>query len=130
MSGPRHRPPAPEEFEPYIDPTTFGIVRSYLYPRSVIRTVLLAEPPCSLGELASVISDPDRERGSARWGRLAAKHLVSVILPTAQEHLYPCFCPTVVAESIPGDTPCRVIYLPPFYLVALDPDLPGAESSA
>jgi hypothetical protein len=110
------------EFSPYIDPTTFAVVCSTLNRRSPIRIVLLVYPPCTLEEVAVVIT---AESGAeANLERLFRSGAVRLLLPADDRPTDGTSTWTLPMEQIPPNTPCHVLYLPPAYLLTIDePDV-------
>ncbi len=104
-------------FENQIDPADFGTVRRYLgNPRSPITEVLLvASAPLlsKVAELLTGIGGRTLAERQAELKRLVVDGSVKVAIGDAN----PAEPGTFNLESLPDHTPCRVLFLPPFYLV-------------
>ena len=100
-------------FENLIDPADFGTIRRYLgSSRSSITDVLLVATRPLLVQVAELLvgDRPLRER-QRELQHLVLSGQVRVGVSSAIEPN------TFDLESMPDDTPCRVLFVPPFYLV-------------
>ena len=109
------------QFESLIDPTQFGTVRWYLNcSRSPITDVLFVREERFLAPLAELLADEHPTETQrlhfARWVR-EGRLKVGVQQPRPQSEPGPdC---RVDVDSIPDQARCRVLFLPPYYLVYL-----------
>ena len=102
-------------YETLIDGTRFGMVRQCLRTaRSAITDLLFVAREDLLPVIAQLL-DPQTER-SAEWRRLRWEVLLrgGQVFPKAHTHGY-----GLDVEAVPEDAFCRVLYLPPVYLVHL-----------
>ena len=109
------------QFETLIDPTCFGTVRRYLNgPGSPITDVLFVREARLLATVAALLTDEhptDAQRAQfARWieeGRLkVGVHRDRFLEQPGREA-------RVDVDAISDDAHCRVLFLPPYYLVHL-----------
>ena len=108
-------------FESLIDPTHFGTVRRYLNcSRSPITDVLFVREERLLVTVAELLAS-QRPTGAqrtqfARWIRDGCVRvgITSTRLPDQAD-----FDGLVDLEAIPDSASCRVLFLPPYYLVHL-----------
>ena len=109
------------QFEPLIDLTSFGTVRRYLNgPGSPITDVLFVREARLLATMAALLTDEhptDAQRAQfARWieqGRLkVGVHRNRFLEQPGREA-------QVDVDAISDDAHCRVLFLPPYYLVHL-----------
>lgn len=108
-------------FEALIDPTDFGTVRRYLTSsKSSITNVLFVREPRSLATVAELLT---KERPTeahralfARWIREG--HLKVGVQDSRPPDGFGINC-LVDLRTIPDHARCRVLFLPPYYLVQL-----------
>lgn len=117
-------------FESFIDPTDFGTVRRYLTcSRSPITDVLFVRNEGLLATVAELLSDEhptDAQRAQfARWIRDGS---LKVGVPQARLSGDGGLDCRVNVDSIPDQARCRVLFLPPYYLVHLRTPLSPAAS--
>jgi hypothetical protein len=109
-------------FQGQIDPTLFGVVRNYLTsPRSPIQHVLHVREPEMLPQLAATLDSALR---SALVPQAVVQKALDPLIAegslriSSREHVQSPIPGAVVDPAcIPRSAGCRVIYLPPFYLV-------------
>jgi hypothetical protein len=102
-------------YETLVDPTSFGVVRRYLTrPGSPITDVLFVSRESLLAPVARLLDGSDGQKPACR--RLQFDDLLNrrQILPGATTHGF-----GIDVEAIADEALCRVIYLPPLYLVYL-----------
>lgn len=108
-------------YESMIDSTNFGSVARYLNdPRSPIQYVLHVKHEAMLAEVAAKL-DAAMAVVQEQPGAVPAiidPMLADATLRVSSRHNVQFHDPAhqIVASSIPTLAPCRVIYLPPFYL--------------
>ena len=106
-------------FESLIDPTHFGTVRRYLNrPGSPITDCLFVEDPKLLAPVAELLTDEPvtaakmcRLQAWMKDGRIKLGVNATVEAGTSDGE------GVVDVHSVPDDTWCQVLFLPPFYLV-------------
>ncbi len=102
-----------ENYRQLIDPTTIGVVRSQLNSSaSPIREVLFVAAAHLLPAVAAAL---DAESGLSSSHRLKQWRQWLQDGQVAQNRIAPGY--GVDLEVLPAETPCRVIFLPPVYLV-------------
>ena len=103
------------DFETLIDGTSFGTVRQYLHsPRSEITDVLFVAREDLLPEIAQLLDAENTSSPQFRRFRWDALLRSGQVIPNAQTQGF-----GLDVEAVPGDAFCRVLYLPPLYLVHL-----------
>lgn len=113
-SRPQEREKAGLEFSQYVDHTTFAVVRSALNPRSPIKCLLAVFPPLTLEEAAAVVTGS----GGSILPELLKAGSLRFLAPAEKCSQLPGSA--LPLDDIPDKTPCRVLYLPPVYLLALE----------
>ena len=108
-------------FELLIDLTRFGTVRGYLCgPDSPITDVLFVRDESLLAPVAELLTDEHptdaQRRQFARWIRDGS---LKVGVPQARLSGEPDRDGRVDVDAIPDEARCRVIFLPPYYVVHL-----------
>lgn len=102
-------------YETLIDGTSFGLVRQYLHnARSDIADVLFVASEDLLPEIARLLDAENESSAEFRRFRWDAFLRNGQIIPNAQTHGF-----GLDVEAVPEDAFCRVLYLPPLYLVHL-----------
>ena len=119
-------------FESLIDPTDFGTVRRYLNcSNSPITDVLFVRDERLLATVAELLADEhptDLQRTHfSRWIR-SGEVKVGVNAAVTENPTAPDFI--VDLESIADHVDCRVLYLPPYYLVHLRTPLGSTNANA
>ena len=98
-----------------VDPCLFRKVKQYLHnPNSEISTVVLVEPTYRIEEVGAVMVSGGVPQFSVCLALGAARFGVERAAADAQ-HVF-------VLSNISDSAYCRVLYLPPAYVVQLDPD--------
>ena len=119
-------------FESLIDPTDFGTVRRYLTgSRSPITNVLFVRDERLLATVAELLTD-DRpsEAQRVQFARWVRDGHLKVGVHQARLSGEPGNDGRVDVASISDEARCRVLFLPPYYLVHLRPPLsPTAPAS-
>lgn len=108
-------------FESLIDPTHFGTVRRYLScPGSSITDVLFVRDERLLAAVAELLSD-DQPTGSQRalFGRWIRDGQIKVGVNGSTCSLGDDAIYLVNVHAISDEAFCRVLFLPPYYLVHL-----------
>ena len=118
-------------FESLIDLTQFGTVRGCLCgPDSPITDLLFVRDESLLAPLAELLTDEhptDAQRMQfARWIRDGS---LQVGVPQARLAGEPDLDGRINVDAIPDQARCRVIFLPPYYLVHLRSPLRQAASA-
>jgi len=107
-----------------IDGCEFRTVKRYFRsPTSEIHMVILVEPPYALEEVAAVFATPGKNDGDVTLHVLLSAGVLKFgiddlrgVLPGHENHV-------VLLDCIADTQACRVIYLPPCYVVQLSPCL-------
>ena len=118
-------------FESQIDLTRFATVRGWLDgPDSPITDVLFVRDESLLAPVAELLTDEHptdaQRRQFARWIRDGS---LKVGMPQARLSGEPDRDERVEVDAISDEARCRVIFLPPYYLVHLRLPLSQATSS-
>ena len=108
-------------FESHIDLTQFGTVRGCLCAAdSPITDVLFVRDESLLAPVAELLTDEHptdaQRRQFARWIRDGS---LQVGVPQARLSGEPDLDGRINVDAIPDEARCRVIFLPPYYLVHL-----------
>ena len=108
-------------FDSFVDAMNFGTVRRYLTrPGSPITDVLFVENDRMLSQVAELLTDgqasPANRNLLLRWMRSGQIKVGGNAAPVSRRNGAGAL---VDVHAIPGDTCCRVLFLPPFYLVHL-----------
>ena len=108
-------------FDSLIDPTQFGTVRQYLNAsRSPITDVLFVREENLLGAVAELLTS---KRGTAAHRNQFARWIREGQLKVGVRQIQPARESSadgrVDVDSIPDHARCRVLFLPPYYLVHL-----------
>lgn len=108
------------ELATMIDGCEFRTVKRYFRsPTSEIRMVILVAHPYALEEVAAVFATPGGQEGEQTLGTLLAADVLTFgvddlhrVMPGHEAH-------AVLLDEIADTQACRVIYLPPCYVVQL-----------
>ena len=109
------------QYEQLIDPTDFGTVRRYLNcSRSSITDVLFVREERLLASLAELLAD-EHPTGMqrAQFARWVRDGRLKVGVQQAGPSSGPGPDGRVDVDAIPDQARCRVLFLPPYYLVHL-----------
>lgn len=117
------------QFESLIDSTNFGTVRRYLHGcRSPITTVLFVREEPLLATVAALITQEhptDAQRAQfAGWIRDGALKVGVQHVPLSGDD------DRIDVDSVSEEARCRVLFLPPYYLVHLRSPWNGSVSTA
>ena len=106
-------------FESLIDPTYFGTVRRHLnQPGSPITDCLFVKDAKLLAPVAEMLTDePVTAAKKCRLQEWMKSGQVKLGVNAALSKATPDAAGVVDVHSIPDNTLCRVLFLPPFYLV-------------
>ncbi len=108
------------ELATMIDGCEFRTVKRYFRsPTSEIQMVVVVAPTYALEEVAAVFATPHGQDGEQMLGTLLAAGVLTFgvddrrgVMPGQEAH-------AVLLDEIPDTQACRVIYLPPCYVVQL-----------
>lgn len=103
-----------------IDGCEFRTIKQYFRsPTSEIRMVVLVEPTFALEEVAAVFATPSTNNGDATLHTLLSMGVMKFGVDDLHSVLPRHAHPAVLLDQIADTRACRVIYLPPCYVVQL-----------